>query len=515
LLEKQKINDKQLIIIRIIYVIIVRNELKVVNMIHYTELINTLETIVLRGKKIGKKKLSEKDFKEYKSLRLQSLDNEFENNKGRKISFSLIEKINNEILCFLPSRHKFNSRQRKLIKLVRWNSVARILLGLQARHSSIEYYEKIYRLAKELEETSFLLESSRRLFHHFAGYSGNLKKAEYYYQVNQIANQQIALEIKAEWYLSKMSSFYAKRKSRQQALIPLSKEYFIDLQNTAKKYHTSRFLRIYLAVGSIYFEVRHDYKNLVPFLKEGIFNFQKSYPLLTSELHTIKLHFISYLLKTELNKKAKKECNFIIANSKIQSKIWLRAMELLLLCQLRESSLLECKSTAKAIKTSKAYKAMSKEVRVRIELKIIYGQIFSILKSKDKKALKTLRIGKYINSIPNFSMDKKAMNVTILILQIIYFIIKKDYDNLEMRFESILKYLQRYLRSDNLKRSHCFIKMLLQVHRNNFHPVAINRHTEKHIAQLEQITFGESKQALEVEIIKYEVLWKSLLGYLK
>jgi hypothetical protein len=124
-------------------------------------------------------------------------------------------------------------------------------------------------------------------------------------------------------------------------------------------------------------------------------------------------------------------------------------------------------------------------------------------------------MGKFINEISLFSKDKGGMNISILIIQILYAIAEKDYTKSSDRIDGIAKYCSRYLKDDSTFRSNTFIKMLLQIPQANFHREASTRKTEKLFKQLQTVPLASANQAHEIEIIPYEVLWEMALESLQ
>ncbi len=82
------------------------------------------------------------------------------------------------------------------------------------------------------------------------------------------------------------------------------------------------------------------------------------------------------------------------------------------------------------------------------------------------------------------------------------------------RVESLNLYCYRYLRKDDTYRSNCFIKMLLQLPKANFHREAVVRKTEKLYNKLIENPSNLSMQASEIEIMPYEMLWEYVLDSL-
>ena len=123
----------------------------------------------------------------------------------------------------------------------------------------------------------------------------------------------------------------------------------------------------------------------------------------------------------------------------------------------------------------------------------------------------SFRLKKFLNDIPIFSRDKRGYNIPVLIIQILFLIVNKKYERLSDRMEAIEKYTTRYLKKNENFRSNCFIKMLLQIPKRNFHRVAVERHAKKYRDKLKSVPLSIANQAYEVEIIPYAHLWEYVL----
>lgn len=117
----------------------------------------------------------------------------------------------------------------------------------------------------------------------------------------------------------------------------------------------------------------------------------------------------------------------------------------------------------------------------------------------------------FLRSVPLFSKDKRGMNVPVLIIQMLIYISEKNYDAFIDRIDAIKKYSGRYLRMQDAYRSSCFIKMLVTISKNNFHPQAIARQALPLKEKLAKTPLDVSPQAYELEIIPYELLWDLIM----
>ena len=92
-----------------------------------------------------------------------------------------------------------------------------------------------------------------------------------------------------------------------------------------------------------------------------------------------------------------------------------------------------------------------------------------------------------------------------------FMIKQKNYDQAVDRIDAIEKYISRYLRKDETYRSHCFIRMLLQIPASGFHRAGVVRNAKKFRNKLEEVNIPMTGQNYEIEIIPYEVLWEHVI----
>ena len=90
-----------------------------------------------------------------------------------------------------------------------------------------------------------------------------------------------------------------------------------------------------------------------------------------------------------------------------------------------------------------------------------------------RNELPEFKLGKFLNTTPVFSKDKRGINVSILLMHIAFLLQRKDYNAIIDRVDSLNQYAYRYLRK-----------------------------------QLGHVTLAGSGENIEVEIIPFEVLWE-------
>ena len=153
-------------------------------------------------------------------------------------------------------------------------------------------------------------------------------------------------------------------------------------------------------------------------------------------------------------------------------------------------------------------------------IKVIAGYASFVYSMDD--ALKTeielkkkFNIYKLMNEVPRFQKEKRGLNISIIILHIMELLVKRKYDPIIDRVDALKQYAYRYLRKDDTFRSNCFIKMIIQMTKADFHPIRTERYTADLLTKLKSVPLELSEQPLEVEIIPYEDLWEMVMKLLE
>lgn len=122
----------------------------------------------------------------------------------------------------------------------------------------------------------------------------------------------------------------------------------------------------------------------------------------------------------------------------------------------------------------------------------------------------------YFRSTTVFDRDTRGVRVAMIIAELLYNIIELDYDAIENRIHSLKEYCSRYLKKNGENyRSNCFIKMLLEIPKANFHPEAARRKAANYHQKLLNHPLEIAMQPREVEIIPFEQLWHIIIHYLR
>jgi hypothetical protein len=135
--------------------------------------------------------------------------------------------------------------------------------------------------------------------------------------------------------------------------------------------------------------------------------------------------------------------------------------------------------------------------------------------SIEPDSLPEFKLGKFLNTTPVFSKDKRGINISIILLHIAWLLKRKDYSAIIDRTDSLNQYAYRYLRRDDTFRSNCMIKMVIQMTKADFNPIRTERYTADLRKQLSTVPLMGSGENIEIEMIPFEVLWDIMMRSLQ
>ncbi len=125
------------------------------------------------------------------------------------------------------------------------------------------------------------------------------------------------------------------------------------------------------------------------------------------------------------------------------------------------------------------------------------------------------RTKKFINEFSGSIHDKSGNNILLITLMILFLLLDQDYSSIIDKIDALKAYTHRHLRRDETYRTNCFIKMIMQLDKGDFHPVAVQRKAEPYYKKLLEVPLHKARQDYDLEIIPYETLWSFILESLE
>ena len=120
------------------------------------------------------------------------------------------------------------------------------------------------------------------------------------------------------------------------------------------------------------------------------------------------------------------------------------------------------------------------------------------------------RLGKYLNDTISSQSNKQGENIAILIAELLIYLSRNRGKYID-RIEAIQSYSYRHLKREETERAKRFIKILCNLPRSNFHPIALNRNMERHIKYLKNHPIRVGENVTIIEFIPFDKLLEMIL----
>jgi len=417
-------------------------------------------------------------------------------------------------LFFYEAKDKKNDYLTATLYCSRNLLAGRLLLALSAKRAGMDLCQKVLKKALDVEHTEYIVAGCKDLRIVMGITYGDEKKFNYYNNLYKEHKKVLEAESLAEEFYCLLILPYAKSKEKRGDTHSLAKKYYQELSPLLEKYSSPRLHMLGRIIEIISYMAANDYQMVVKRCKEAQVFFKKKSYIYNTPIRLFAHHeLVSYIqLKNYSHGKRVVDRFLNITNNTLNS--WYIHQELHLMLALHSQEYNEAYHILYSVINSKNF-SRYEYIKERWEIHKIYIDFLIYIKKITVVEKERFRIGKFLNSVPTYSKDKRGLNIPILIAQLLFMIVKKDYDQSLDRFEAIKKYCSRYLRKGDNLRSNCFINMLLQIPNAGFHKAGVIRKAQKYYDTLLATPLDVANQAAEIEIIPYEDLWAFILESLE
>ena len=384
---------------------------------------------------------------------------------------------------------------------------AKILLANGARNSAIHLLNKSQSLASDYERTEEEMIALRHLKRHYSLVGDNTRFLKYRQEFRKsIAKYQSEIEAEDMWYELLME-------------YSASVAYKPELEKTAYRYmqKSKEFLQesdsfhlnlLSYRISDMYYQIRHDFPRALKVCEEAQ-EFCKKYPkfnskFLQGEMSIKKLSSYLHLQDYENGKLVADECKQYYPASSINRLIFFEYYFLLAMHTGRYQA------AVKIFKDATQHPRFPNLQESRHEKwRIFEAYLHYVLEAQQEEhSSEYYNFFRLFNEVPVFSKDKKGYNVSILVIQFLFFLQRGEYDALILRSEALRTYNYRHLSKDLTPRSRAFINMLLVTQNKNFDYEEVHEATKKYRKILDEENHNYMGKIESMEVIPYETLWQ-------
>lgn len=433
----------------------------------------------------------------------------------RKLKQRFKDRLVNTLLFIDTQRASFSDVQKAYYNGYRLWAAARVAFGRGARQTAMDLCQTILRQALRYELTELAMLSSRMLTIHQADMKGSKKGFAYYSNVlqEQLANFQA--ETLAESYYNDIMQHFSRSRAAQPELAPKAAAYVAALQPYLEKTKTYYFNLMYYTLASMQFEIGNDINSMLAISEEALtfFKSKEHAPVNTKTAFLKRLVYGARVVEQYDRGMGWAQESLEIAE--VGTLVWFTNMkQFILLCfHAREFEKAYELYLEVVSHTRYSYLASAQQ-----EMFTIYGAYFYFLDQigelqQESRRIKQFRLNRFLNSVPNYSKDKQGLNVTILVVQVLIQISRREFGNVIDRMEPLGTYRSRYLRQNSSFRANCFIRLLDALYQADFVPERARKRGSEVYNRLNSIPFWEVSADDETEIVRYDYLWELILKH--
>lgn len=435
----------------------------------------------------------------------------FKERYTRKIlDYTLLSGTNNQITAYLYDEH---------FKLLKLYTAARYVKFQYQNDNAIKIFKYVFNQAKKMEFFDLLLFAGFELRQYYAFINPNRKKyLEYDREMDKIKydlNKMLDLskfydQISHESLSSKEENAIEYNKS----ILEKSNKFLHDIESNDSFFYKNKAHQI----AAYTLTLNNKLEESISISKKSVKLYEENSYQPKNNLYVAYKDIMSTYLKLKDLDNANIYLHKILAmfTQKHYNYFRLKSLEYTIYANSKDyASLIQTTVDVLSSKKLLELKTVHEEWKLReafANILIETDQISTeeIIGSKYKE----FKLNKFLNEVTTFTKDKRGTNISILVVELIHFLIRKQYDKLLDRLDALNVYTFRYLRKDETLRSNCFIKMLLKLPEAEYHPLRTQRYVAKYEKKLRETPFEVSMKAVNVEIIPYEHLWEIIIGIL-
>ncbi len=437
----------------------------------------------------------------------------------RNLKNELKNRLINTVFFIDVKQANYNDYQRAYYNAWKDMAAAMVLFGKRARTSALEISKKVLQIAKKYEHIDLAVSVLKVLRLHYGSIAGDLIKFKMYNEELKHYQKALDAEMEAEEYYCIMAAEYINSKATKKENYDQALEFAGILEPLVKQFPYARLQLLYYLIKITAYMNINDFESTRQVCIEGIKCFNKKKFEHQTAIQILLHQQLICNIQLKQFEEGKKAASRSLANIPEGTHNWFTHYELEFKLAMHTQNYQESYNILKTIESHTNFNQLPAHQQEKWQIHRAFIHYLVILEKikpeKGDRSFNNFRIGRFLNEVPKYAKDKAGMNITILIIQILFLILKKQYDKTIDRIEAIEKYCYRYLRQDHTYRSNCFIKMLLQIPISGFHRAGVKRRAAGYVKKLNNVPLEASSQPYDIEVIPYEHLWEFAIDSLE
>jgi len=426
------------------------------------------------------------------------------------------EKLLNNVLLFDIKGEDRTPYHKAIMQCWRNVYCIKVLSILGMINSAKGLAKSTYKKAIEFELYEVAFTCAREL-RRFGSYSGSEDKFNRY---NQEAKESARLNYAENMAFACLESLYVKVANTnfyKKELIGLAKEKLEEVTKIHEQSKTYLIGLFYYRVKVIYEELREDYaaalvtwgqfENYI----QGYKHFE--YAIRIAEIAVQEFYCYMCLGDYVSAQKCSEKCELYY---KRFSGNWYLYKEYYFLLAMHNKKYTQATSTVQQIIAVPSFKFTQANRQEKWKLFEAYNYIMQrAVHEVDIDQNKAFNLAKFLNETPIYNKDKGGFNISVLIVQIMIFLLDKRFKELSEKFEALKRYSSRNFQKDTEYKSRIFVKMIIMADKCAYDYDKTSKATSKFYADLKKEPYRHSNSYEGLEIVPYAHLWEVVLDCLK
>lgn len=436
------------------------------------------------------------------------------NQSYRNLKSQLEKRLINTVFFTDTNSASFTEYQKAYYNCYKNMAAMKIFIGKYARNASNRLAEKTLSQALKFQFCDIAIIILRELRHYYGTIKGDRKKFRKYHDLLEEQLLYFQHESRVKEMYDMLASNFTDSKSSKPELLNEAIEYCKELDEYLKINSTLSFRFLAYLIMALRYEIENNNEQTVRVCDEALTFLQGQEFKTTSQVFAFYFKKLNSLIPLKRYAEAEssvKECLKLVPENSLNWLLTYQFYFILLFHAQKFQQAYDIYSQGNFIKKSENFPEGITEFWNIIDAFMYYFILSGkVVLSEDAKK-KRFRMGKFRNTVPAFSKDKRGMNISVLILQLLIWLKEKNFDEVISRTDALQAYTSKYLRRDDTFRSNCFIKMLVQIPLANFSRIALKRRAKPYVTKLKTMPLESANQSNEVEPVPYEILWGFVL----
>lgn len=438
--------------------------------------------------------------------------------KYRNLKHELKKRLLNTVFFIDTNNHK--ERDKAYYQCWKEWAACRILIEKSARKTAINLAEKIIKKGIEFDFFDLIISISILLRMHYALREKNQERFTYYDELYEYYSKQEEYKNLAhKYYMKLILDHTAFSVTSNPKIEEDARRYYQELAPLKARTDSTKFhyylyhIQLLGTMGVFdYMEAKKICTEAITFLRKSKTDFKGG--IRNFSLNKLVCHI--QLKEFEEGKATALECRDLITEGAFN---WFKTNEYFFMLSFHTGNYQEAYEIYYTITTHPRF-TVFKILHETWSLYRMYLHFLYLLQQftpfPDDDSFDTIRLGKFINEVPSFAKDKHGMNIPVLVAQMAFLILQRNYDAAAERIDALNKYCDRYLKTNHPNfRCNCFIKMLLQIPISGFHRAGVERRAKRYLDKMQEIEINFNNQAHEVEVLPFETMWQFILDALQ